>query len=121
MAKPDRARSQGDTLTPNALLYQHAKRPEWGYCAIVEVHEDRTTFRFVDGMSRTILQRHMQMMQRVDLEDGGAAEVHKLIAKHSAPRSAKVASAPKSKRAGAKKAAANDDGAKESLDDSSET
>jgi hypothetical protein len=36
-----------------ALLYRHGKRPAWGYGAIEEVLEDRTTFKFDDGSSRS--------------------------------------------------------------------
>jgi hypothetical protein len=105
-------------LTQHAPIYQHSKRPEWGYCAVVEVLEDRTLFKFDDGLSRTISHDHIKLMQRVDLEEAEATAIHARIAKHSA-RTAKVADKAKAKRAAAKTAAAPIDvGADLAADDS---
>jgi hypothetical protein len=93
-------------LTQHLTVYQHAKRPEWGYCAVIETHEDRTTFKFDDGLSRTIRHDHLQMMQRVNLEEPQASEVQKRLAKHTTARALRVDGKPKAKRAPAKKAAA---------------
>ena len=91
-------------MTQHALVYQHAKRPEWGYCAVTEVHDDRTTFKFDNGLSRTIRNDHIQMMQLVELEEPEATEVRKRIAKHAAARSVKAEGKSKPKKAAAKKA-----------------
>jgi hypothetical protein len=92
-------------LTQYTVLYQHAKRPEWGYCAIVDTQEDRTTFKFDDGLDRTIRHDHLQMMQQVHLEEPQANEIQERIAKHLAPRNAR-AGKPKAKKPAAKKAKA---------------
>jgi hypothetical protein len=89
--------------TQFAPIYQHAKRPDWGYCAVVEIHDDRTVFKFVDGLNRTIRNDHIQLMQLVDLDEPEATEVRKRIAKHSAPRSTAGGRA-KEKKPAAKKA-----------------
>jgi hypothetical protein len=91
-------------LTQPAILYQHSKRPEWGYCTIVETHEDRTTFKFDDGLDRTIRHDHIQLMMEVELEEAHAEDIHQRIAKHLSPR-ARAAGKSKTKKP-AKKAAA---------------
>jgi hypothetical protein len=63
-------------------------RSEWGYGAVIGQQDDRTTFKFDDGINRTIKRDHMHLMVRVELDEPQAAEVRKRIA-----RSAKSASA----------------------------
>jgi hypothetical protein len=89
-------------LNHHAFLYQHAKRPEWGYGAVTEAQDDRTTFKFDDGASRTIKRDHIHMMLQVELDEPEATEVHKRIAKHSPAKTA--ATEAKLKKAAAKKA-----------------
>lgn len=101
-------------MTQFVLFYQHAKRPAWGYCAIVEVYEDRTTFKFDDGSSRTIRHDHMQMMRLVELAEPEATEVRKRIAKHSAARSHKANGKSKPKKTGATKPVSQDASSHES-------
>lgn len=89
----------------HAFLYQHAKRPEWGYGAVLETQDDRTTFKFDDGASRTIKRDHIHMMQQVELGEPEATEVRKRIARHTPAKSASDAK-PKKKKAVTKKAVA---------------
>lgn len=90
-------------------LYQHTKRPEWGYCAITEVREDRTTFKFADGESRSISSKHLHMMVIVEPEEADAIEIRRRIGKHAPSRppiaGGKSKSKSKSKKAPAKLAA----------------
>jgi len=78
-----------------AFLYQHTMRSEWGYGAVTDSQDDRTTFRFDDGSLRTIKRGHIHLMVRVELDEPEASEVRKRIA-----RPAKAAAA---KRPGAAK------------------
>lgn len=73
-------------------------RSEWGYGAVVGHGDDRTTFKFDDGVNRTIKREHMHLMVRVELDEPQATEVRKRIA-----RSAKTASAAARKAAPKKK------------------
>lgn len=66
-------------MNEDALLYQHTKRPEWGYGAIAEVADDRTTFKFDDGSSRMIRHSHIHMMREVELAEPEASAVRKRI------------------------------------------
>ena len=90
-----------DEYTP---LYQHTKRPEWGYGAIAEVHGDRTTFKFADGSSRAISREYLHMMLEVELAEPEASDVRKRIGK-LAPRPTLPEGKAK-KKSSAKKAAA---------------
>jgi hypothetical protein len=102
-------RASGDPLTQQVPLYQHTKRPEWGYCAIIEVLEDRTTYKFDDGSSRAISRNHVFMMEQVEPDEPEATEIRKRIAKHSPSRSLGADGKPKpkaKKKATAKKVAA---------------
>jgi len=82
-------------ITPT-ILYQHVKRPEWGFSTVLATQDDSTTYLFDDGRQRTIKLDHVHMMQRVVLQEDAAEEVHRKLAKH---RRAKPASAVKRKRA----------------------
>lgn len=75
-------------------------RSEWGYGAVIGQQDDRTTFKFDDGVNRTIKRDHMHLMVRVELDEPEAAEVRKRIA-----RSAKTASAVARKAAPKRKLA----------------
>jgi len=91
-------------LNQPAILYQHSKRPEWGYCAIVEIQEDRTTFKFDDGLDRTIRHDHIGLMMQVELDEAQANEIQQRIAKYLTPRAARAATKPSAKKPAAKKA-----------------
>lgn len=65
----------------HVFLYQHTMRAEWGYGAVTESQDDRTTFRFDDGVSRTIKRGHIHLMVRVELDEPEASEVRKRIAR----------------------------------------
>ena len=86
-----------------AILYQHSKRPEWGYCTIVDTQEDRTTFKFDDGLDRTIRHDHIGLMMQVELDEAQANEIYQRIAKYLTPRAVRAASKPSAKKAAAKK------------------
>lgn len=75
------ARTASGAPFDHAFLYQHTMRFEWGYGAVTESHEDRTTFKFDDGVVRTIKHGHLHLMRRVDLEEPEASEVRKRIAR----------------------------------------
>jgi hypothetical protein len=78
----------------NVFLYQHAlRRSEWGYGAVTATTEDRTTFKFDDGMTRTITRDHIHLMEQVELEEPENSEVRKRIA-----RAAKASSTPGGER-----------------------
>lgn len=94
-------------MTQFEPIYQHAKRPEWGYCAIIDTQDDRTTFKFDDGLSRTIRHDHMHMMLPVVLGETEATEIRKRIAKHSSAR-VKVNGKAKAKPAVSKQARPSD-------------
>ena len=91
-------------MNEHAPLYQHTKRPEWGYCAVMEVLEDRTTFKFDDGSSRAISRNHIQMMVQVEPAEPEATEIRKRLAKYVI-RSANADGKPKKKSAAKKKPA----------------
>lgn len=83
-------------MTHTHILYQHVKRPEWGFSTVVEMQERSTTYLFVDGRQRTITIDHVHLMQRVELQDDAEAEeVHRKLAKY---RRAKPPTAVKRKR-----------------------
>ena len=90
-------------MTQHTPLYQHTKRPEWGYCAILEVLEDRTTYKFDDGSSRSISRNHIHMMAQVEPDEPEATEIRKRIAKHSPSRSPGADGKPKAKKKAAPK------------------
>jgi hypothetical protein len=69
-------------MTQEPILYQHVKRPEWGFSTIVDLQDDATTFLFDDGRHRKITVGHVHLMQRVVLEGEAAEEVYKKLAKH---------------------------------------
>lgn len=83
----------------HVFLYQHAKRAEWGYGAVIDSQDDRTTFKFDDGVSRTIKRDHLHMMHQVELEEPEASEVRKRIARHTKSSSSLTASGEKRKPA----------------------
>jgi len=94
-------------LTQHVPLYQHTKRPEWGYCAIVEVLEDRTTYKFDDGSSRSISRNHIHMMAQMEPDEPEATEIRKRLAKYALSRSVGADGKPKAKKkSAAKKVAA---------------
>lgn len=74
-------RTASGALLDYVFLYQHKMRTEWGYGAVIDTQEDRTTFRFNDGSLRTIKQGHIHLMVRVELEEPEATEVRKSIAR----------------------------------------
>jgi len=91
----------------NFFLYQHSKRAEWGYGAVTDTKDDRTTFKFDDGTTRTITHAHMHMMVQVQLEEPEATEVCKRIAKPArSPESIAKKAAAAKKKAATKRAAA---------------
>jgi hypothetical protein len=87
-------------MTQEHTLYQHVKRPEWGFSTIVDIQDDATTFLFDDGRHRKITSAHVHLMQHVVLEGEAAEEVHRKLAKHMHVRSPVAG-----KRAAAKKKA----------------
>lgn len=92
-------------MNEHAPLYQHTKRPEWGYCAVMEVLEDRTTFKFDDGSSRAISRNHIHMMAQVEPAEPEATEIRKRLAKYTLSRSTSADGKPKKKSAAKKKPA----------------
>jgi hypothetical protein len=64
-------------------LYQHVKRPEWGFSTIVSLEDDRTTFLFVDGIQRTFKLAHVHMMELVTTLDDAAAEACRKLAAYA--------------------------------------
>lgn len=86
------------------FLYQHTKRAEWGYGAVIDTQDDRTTFKFDDGVSRTIKRDHMHLMVQVELDEPEGSEVRKRLAR--SVKAAASASSPARKAAAAKKKAA---------------
>jgi hypothetical protein len=82
----------------HAFLYQHTMRSEWGVGAVIDQQDDRTTFKFDNGITRTIKRDHIHLMVRVELEEAAATEARKRIA-----RSAKSVSAAATRKAAAKK------------------
>jgi hypothetical protein len=74
--------SRQDLAVSYGFLYQHTKRVEWGYGAVTETKDDRTSFKFDDGITRTITRDHIHLMIQVELEEPEASEVHKRIARH---------------------------------------
>jgi hypothetical protein len=82
----------------HAFLYQHTMRSEWGVGAVIDQQDDRTTFKFDNGITRTIKRDHIHLMVRVELEETEANEARKRIA-----RSAKSTTAAAARKAAAKK------------------
>jgi hypothetical protein len=82
----------------HVFLYQHTKRVEWGYGAVTDSADDRTTFKFDDGVARTIKRDHIHLMVHVELEEPQNSEVRKRLA-----RPMKSAAAASRKAAAAKK------------------
>jgi len=64
-------------------LYQHVKRPEWGFSTIVSLEDDRTTFLFVDGIQRTFKLAHVHMMELVTVLDEAAELACKKLAAYA--------------------------------------
>jgi hypothetical protein len=88
----------------NVFLYQHALRTEWGYGAVMSTTEDRTTFKFDDGVTRTITRGHIHLMVQVELEEPENSEVRKRIAraaKSSAPSAERKRASKKKLKAAA--------------------
>jgi hypothetical protein len=69
----------------------------------VETQEDRTTFKFDDGLDRTIRHDHIGLMIQVELDEAHATEIHQRIAKYLTPRAVRAATKPSAKKAAAKK------------------
>jgi hypothetical protein len=74
-------------MTQEHTLYQHVKRPEWGYSTIVDIQDDATTFLFDDGTRRKITRAHVHLMQHVVLQGEEGEEVQRKLAKHTQVRS----------------------------------
>jgi len=97
--------SRQDLAVSYGFLYQHTKRVEWGYGAVTETKDDRTSFKFDDGITRTITRDHIHLMIQVELEEPEASEVHKRIARYtksSANGADKKPRVPKKKKVVAK-------------------
>lgn len=97
------------------FLYQHTKRIEWGYGAVIDTQDDRTTFKFDDGVSRTIKRDHIHLMIQVELDEPQGSEVRKRLAratKSAASASSAARKSPAKKKA-VKKAAVVVEAAKE--------
>jgi hypothetical protein len=73
-------------------------RSEWGYGAVVDSQDDRTTFKFDDGVSRTIKRGHIHLMVRVELDEPQASEVRKRIARPTKSAAALAARKPTKKK-----------------------
>ena len=82
----------------HVFLYQHTMRSEWGYGAVIDSQDDRTTFKFDDGVSRTIKRGHIHLMVRVELEEPQASEVRKRIARPTKSAAALAARKPAKKK-----------------------
>jgi hypothetical protein len=82
----------------HVFLYQHTMRSEWGYGAVVDSQDDRTTFKFDDGVSRTIKRGHIHLMIRVELDEPEASEVRKRIARPTKSAAALAARKPTKKK-----------------------
>jgi hypothetical protein len=65
----------------HVFLYQHTMRTEWGYGAVTDSEDDRTTFKFDDGVVRTIKRDHIHLMVRVELEEPQNTDVRKRLAR----------------------------------------
>jgi hypothetical protein len=65
----------------HVFLYQHTMRNEWGYGAVTDSEDDRTTFKFDDGVMRTIKRDHIHLMVRVELEEPQNTEIRKRLAR----------------------------------------
>lgn len=82
----------------HVFLYQHTMRSEWGYGAVIDSQDDRTTFKFDDGVARTIKRGHIHLMVRVELEEPQASEVRKRIARPIKSAAALAARKPTKKK-----------------------
>jgi hypothetical protein len=100
----------------NVFLYQHTKRFEWGYGAVTDSADDRTTFKFDDGVLRTIKRDHIHLMIRVELEEPQNTEIRKRLAKPI-----KSLAAAASRKAAAKKRLTKRDPAPVVIESPSET
>ena len=74
------------------FLYQHTMRAEWGYGAVIDTQDDRTTFKFDDGVSRTIKRDHMHLMVQVELDEPEGSEVRKRLARSVKSAASRVSS-----------------------------
>ena len=75
-------------MIPEHTIYQHVKRPEWGFSTIVDLQDDATTFLFDDGKRRKITIGHVHLMQRVVLQGDAGEELQRKLAKHLHVKSA---------------------------------
>ena len=90
--------SRQERRLDHVFLYQHTMRSEWGYGAVIDSQDDRTTFKFDDGVSRTIKRGHIHLMVRVELEEPQASEVRKRIARPTKSAAALAARKPTKKK-----------------------
>jgi hypothetical protein len=100
------AASAEDAHTEQFTLYQHAKRPDWGFAIAVAHLVDRKIFVFENGESRTFMNEYTHFMSEVEPAEDVATKARQALAKHAA-RATASAAAPVKKKSGARKAAAS--------------
>lgn len=99
-------RPEEDAHTEQFTLYQHAKRPDWGFAIAIAHLVDRKIFVFESGESRTFMNEYVHFMSEVEPAEDVAAKARQALAKHAA-RAAAATSAPVKKKSGARKASAS--------------
>ncbi len=63
------------TTQDDSQLFQHAKRPEWGFAVLAWEGEGRRAFQFEDGKLRIFAQGFYHLMDEVDAAPGNADTV----------------------------------------------
>lgn len=86
-------------------LYQHTKRPDWGFAIAIAHLADRKIFVFESGESRTFMNEYVHFMSEVEPAEELAAKARQALAKHAAR--AASASAPAKKKTSARKTASS--------------
>jgi hypothetical protein len=88
-------------------IYQHPKRPEWGFAVFNDEVEDRVRFAFSDNQIRAFKAESLHLLQVVNLPEPEATKVRAELSrkrsvtasgvpkKKPKPRAPKAAAAPK--------------------------
>ena len=96
-------RPSEDAVTEHVALYQHTKRPEWGFAVVIDHLLDRRIFMFENGESRTISNEYGHLMAEVEPPEEQASKARlalgKLAARAGASTTPKKKAAPRKSKA----------------------
>lgn len=71
----DVSTTSNEPVDPDAPLYRHVKRPEWGVAILVRESDDARVYQFEDGQLRKIRKGYYKLLELADDMDGRAGHI----------------------------------------------